>query len=68
MRKSEEYVGKVHASKMVDPNNRRRLLGRWKDKVKEYMCERGTIRRKFEQARRKCLDRERWRSQSSRKI
>ncbi|KAG0719709.1 hypothetical protein GWK47_049938 [Chionoecetes opilio] len=35
---------------------------RWKDKVKEYLCERGVSRgQAFEQERRECLDRERWR-------
>ncbi len=27
------------------PNSRERPLGRWKDRVKEYMCERGASRR-----------------------
>ncbi len=37
-------------------------LRRWEDRVKEYMCKRGTIRMgRIEQARRECLDRERWR-------
>ncbi len=46
----------------MGPNSRGRLLGRWKDRVKEYMCERGTGRRGgFEQARRECLDREKGR-------
>ena len=38
-----------------------RLL-RWRDKVKEYMRERGECGvRRVEEARRECLDRERWR-------
>ncbi len=42
--------------------SRERPLGRWEDKVKEYMCERGATRRRgFEPARGKHLDRERWR-------
>ena len=49
-------------SNIVDPNSRGRPHGRWKDRVKEYMCERGaTIGGGLEQARRECLDRERWR-------
>ncbi len=35
----------------------RGMLWRWKDRVKEYMCERGATRRgRSEQARRECLD------------
>ncbi len=37
-----------------------RLLGRWKGRVKEYMCERGANRRGgFELARRECYHRKR---------
>ncbi len=44
----------------LGPNSRGRPLGRWKDRVKEYMCVRGTARRgRFEQARKECLGRER---------
>ncbi len=54
---SEESV-----SESVDPNSRGRPLGRWRDRVKEYMYERGTTRGGgLDQARRECLDRERWR-------
>ncbi len=43
-------------------SRRKRPLGRWKDRVKEYMSERGATRGGgLEQARRKCLDREKWR-------
>ena len=60
--KSEEFVKRVCMSKSVGPNSRGRQLGRWKDRVKEYLCERCTIRRGgLEQARREYLDRERWR-------
>ncbi len=38
--KSEEFVGKVYMSDIVDPNSRGRPLGRRKDGVKEYICER----------------------------
>ncbi len=49
-------------SKSVGPNSRGRPPGRWRDRVKEYMCERGAARGGgMEQAKRKCLDRERWR-------
>ncbi len=50
---SEGFMGKI-----VGPNNRGRLPGRWRDRVKEYLCERGATR--LDQARRECLDRERW--------
>ncbi len=54
-----EFVRKVYVSESVGPNSRGRSLGRRKDRVKEYMCERGATRRRgFEQARRECLDRE----------
>ncbi len=29
------------ARSKVDPSSRGKSLGRWKDRVKEYMCERG---------------------------
>ena len=53
---SEEFVKKVYTSKSVGPNSRGRPPGRWRDRVKEYMCERGGG---LDQARRECLDRER---------
>ncbi len=59
--KSEEFVKKVYVIEIVVPNSRGRLLGRWKDRVNEYMCERGTTRRgESEQARWECLHRESW--------
>ncbi len=58
--KSEEFVKKVYMSESVSPNSRGRLPGRWRDRVKEYMCERGATRwGRLDQARRECLDRER---------
>ncbi len=49
---SEEFVKKVKGRPSV----------RWRDRVKEYMCERGATRGgRLDQARRECLDRERWR-------
>ncbi len=41
---SEEFVKKVFISESVGPN-RRRQPGRWRDRVKEYMCERDATRR-----------------------
>ncbi len=59
---SEEFVNKVYMSESVGPNNRGRPPGRWRGRVKEYMCERGVTRRGgLDQAKRECLDRERWR-------
>ncbi len=44
----------------MEPNSKVRLLGRWRDRVTEYMCERGAIRvGELDLARRECLDRER---------
>ncbi len=55
---SEELVRKVHVSERVNPSSRGRPIGRWKDRVKEYMCERGAAGgRGLDQARRECLDR-----------
>ncbi len=43
-------------------NRRGRPLGRWEDKVKEYMSERGVRGNRLERARRECMDREKWTS------
>ncbi len=46
-------VKKVYVSKSMGSNGRGRLLGRWKDRAKEYMCEKSATREKgFKQARR----------------
>ncbi len=37
---SEEFVKKVYVSGGVGPNSRGRSPGGWRDRVKEYMCER----------------------------
>ncbi len=56
---SEEFVKKVYMSENVSPNYRGRPPGRWRDRVKEYMCESGATRGgRLDQARRECLDRE----------
>ncbi len=41
---SEEFVKKVYMSESVDPNSRERPLVRYRDRVKEYMCERDATR------------------------
>ncbi len=55
---SEEFVKKVYIRESVGPNSRVRPPVRWRERVKEYMCERGATR--LDQARRECLDKERW--------
>ncbi len=59
---SEEFVKKVYLSSVEGPNRRGRPLGRWKDRVKEYVSEGGMRGNGLEWARRECMDRERWRS------
>ncbi len=57
---SEEFVKKLYMSESVGPNSRGRPLQRWRDRVKEYLCERGATRGVgLDQAKRECLDRER---------
>ncbi len=47
-------------SESVGSNSRGRPPGRWRDRVKEYMCERGATRwGGLVQTKRECLDRER---------
>ncbi len=47
----------------VEATNRRgKPLGRWEDRVKEYVSERGVSGNGLEWARKECMDRERWRS------
>ncbi len=59
--KSEQFMKKVCMSEMKAPNRRGRPPGRWKDRVKKYMSERGPTRGEgLEQARRESLDRETW--------
>ncbi len=53
--RSEEFVKKVYVSESVGPSSKGRPPGRWKDRVKEYMCERGATREGgLDQARREC--------------
>ena len=59
---SEEFVKKVYVSGSVGPNCRGRLPGRWRDRIKEYLCEIAATRGEgLDQTRRECLDREKWR-------
>ncbi len=41
---SEEFVKKVYMSDSEGPNSRGRPSGRWRDRVKEYLGERGATR------------------------
>ncbi len=60
--RSEKFVKNLYVSESMGSNSRGRPLGRWRDRVKEYMCERGATRGGgLDQARRECLNRERWR-------
>ncbi len=59
---NEEFVKKVYLSSVEGPNRRGRLLGRWEDRVREYVSERGVGANGLEWARRECMNRERWRS------
>ncbi len=57
----EEFMKSVYMSESVGPRSRGRPLVRWRDRVKEYMCERGATRGGLDQVRRECLNRKRWR-------
>ncbi len=61
---NEEFVKKVYLGSVEGTNRKRRPLGRWGDRVKEYVyvSERGMRGKGLEWARRECMDRERWRS------
>ncbi len=59
---NEEFVKKVYLSNVEGTNRTGRPLGRWEDRVKEYVSERGARGNGLEWARRECMDRERWRS------
>ncbi len=49
----------MYLSSVEGPNRRGRPLGRWEDRVKEYMSERGVGGNGLEWARWECMDRER---------
>ncbi len=51
----------VHAPHLENHCSRGRPLGRWKYRIKEYLCKRDATRGGLlKQARRQCLDKERW--------
>ncbi len=57
---NEEFDKKMYQSSVEGPNRRGRPLGRWEDKVKEYMSEREARGNGLEWARKECMDMERW--------
>ncbi len=59
---NKEFVKKVYLSSVEGTNMRGRPLGRWEDRVKKHVSERGVRGNGLEWARRECMDRERWRS------
>ncbi len=61
-RMDNEEFSKVYLSNVEGSGRRGRPLGRWEDRVKEYMSGRGVRGNGLEWARRECMDRERCRS------
>ncbi len=60
-RMEEGKVTRMYVSEIEGGNVRRRPPVKWRDRVQEYVRERGKgSLRNFEQARRECQDRERW--------
>ncbi len=59
---NEEFIKKLYLSSSEGTNRRGRPLGRWEDRVKEYLNEKGVRGNCLKQARKECMDRERWRS------
>ncbi len=59
---NKEFVKKVYLSSVEGPNRRGRSLGRWEDRVKECVSDRGVRRNGLDWARRECMNWERWRS------
>ncbi len=59
---NEEFFKRVYLSSVEGTNRRGRPLGRWEDRVKEYVSEREVRRNGLEWARRESMNRERWRS------
>ncbi len=52
---SEKFVKKVYMRESVGPNSRGRPPGRWRDREKEYVCERNATRgRGLDQAKKEC--------------
>ncbi len=62
MMEDKEFVKKMYQSNVEGPNRRGRPLGRYEDKVREYVSKRGARGNRLERARRECMDMERWRA------
>ncbi len=63
-RMGNEEFDKVYLSSVEGTNGRARPLGKWEDRVKEYVCERGVRGNGLKWERRECMDRKRWTSVS----
>ncbi len=59
---NEKFVKEVYLSSAEGMSRRGKPRGRWEDREKEYVSERGVRGNRLEWARRECMDRERWRS------
>ncbi len=57
---TEGFVKNVHLSGVEGTNRRGRPLGRWEDRMREHVSERGVRGNRLEWAKRECMDRERW--------
>ncbi len=59
---NEEFLKKVYLSNIEGSSRRGRPHERLEDRVKKYLSERRVRGNGLEQARKECMDRERWRS------
>ncbi len=59
---NEEFIKKTYLSSVEGTNSRGRPLGRWEDRMLEYVSEKGVRANALEWARRECMDSERCRS------
>ncbi len=57
---NEEFVKKMYLCSAEGTNRRGRPLGRWEDRVKEYVSEKGVRGNGLEWARREYMERDRW--------
>ncbi len=60
--RNEKFVKKVYLSSAEGTNRKGRPLGRWEDRVKEYVSEKGVRTNGLEWTKMECMDRERWRA------
>ncbi len=59
---NEEFVKRVYLSSAEGTNRRGRPLGRWKDRVKEYVSKRGGRKNGLDWTRMECMAKEKWRA------